>query len=160
MPRRHLLGRAALDGCADQTTRAPSAARGHRGTRECATADALAPSGVAVGFARGAPTAGADNRTLIAAAVALAARSDAAVLVLGDDLATCGEWGDRDSLELPGAQLPLLEAVAATGTPTIVVHVGGRTASFGGPANAVLANVSALVAAFRPGMFGARALAW
>ena len=58
-----------------------------------------------------------------------------------------------------GAQLPLLEAVAATGTPTIVVHVGGRTASFGGPANAVLANVSALVAAFRPGMFGARALA-
>ena len=66
--------------------------------------------------------------------------------------------GDRDSLELLGAQLPLLEAVAATGTPTVVVHVGGRTASFGAPANGVLANVSALgPPAFRPHARRARA---
>ena len=43
--------------------------------------------------------------------------------------------------------------------PCVVVLVTGRTATFGGPANAVLANVTALLSAFRPGQFGAAAIA-
>src|SRR5581483_10809313 len=67
----------------------------------------------------------------IAEAVALAARADVAVLVLGDKTgmvfdATAGETRDRSTLELPGAQRPLLDAVCATGTPVVVVLVGSR----------------------------------
>ena len=95
----------------------------------------------------------------IPAAVALAEASDVAVVVVGDNLQTSSEWGDRDSLDLPGSQLALLEAVAATNTPVILVTITGRTPSFGGPANAVLANVTAMFAAFRPGQMGGVAVA-
>ena len=43
------------------------------------------------------------------------------------------EWGDRDSLDLPGGQLALLQALAAGPTPLVLVTVTGRTPSFGGP---------------------------
>jgi beta-glucosidase len=89
--------------------------------------------------------------------VAAAQAADVVVMALGDTLQTCGEWADRDSLDLPGGQLALLAAVAATGKPLVVVLINGRAASFG-PANALLANVSALVEAWRPGQAGARAI--
>ena len=95
----------------------------------------------------------------IHAAVALAKQSDVAIVVVGDDLHSASEWGDRDSLDLPGSQLQLLEAVVATHTPVVLVTVTGRTPSFGGPANAVLANVTAMLSAFRPGQMGGVALA-
>jgi hypothetical protein len=59
-------------------------------------------------------------------------------------------WGDRDSLDLPGAQLQLLEAVVRTGTPVVLVTVTGRTPSFGGPANSILANVTGVCPFPRP----------
>jgi beta-glucosidase len=99
------------------------------------------------------------DESSIPAAVALAEASDVAVVVVGDNLQTSSEWGDRDSLDLPGSQLALLEAVAATNTPVILVTITGRTPSFGGPANAVLANVTAMFAAFRPGQMGGVAVA-
>ena len=95
---------------------------------------------------------------LIPAAVAAASAADVVVLALGDSLASCGEWADRDSLDLPGGQLALLAAAAATGKPLVLVLINGRAASFG-PGNALLANVSAVLEAWRPGQQGARALA-
>ncbi len=68
----------------------------------------------------------------IAEAVALAADSDVAVLVLGGNEGTCREgwWfnhlGDRADLRLLGRQEDLVEAVVATGTPTVVVLLNGR----------------------------------
>ncbi|MBL7776248.1 MAG: glycoside hydrolase family 3 C-terminal domain-containing protein, partial [Saprospiraceae bacterium] len=58
----------------------------------------------------------------IAAAARLAAGCDAAVLVLGIEE---GEFQDRADLRLPGRQEELIEQVAATGTPVVVVLVGG-----------------------------------
>ena len=110
-----------------------------------------------VTFARGCEISTPDTSG-IGAAVALARASDVAVLVLGDDQKSSGEWGDRDNLDLPGAQLALLTAVAATGTPVVLVLVTGRTATFGAD-NAVLANVSAVLSAFRPGQKGGDAIA-
>ena len=51
--------------------------------------------------------------------------------MVGDDQHSSAEWGDRDNLDLPGSQLPLLQAVAATGTPVVLVMITGRTATFG-----------------------------
>ena len=64
-------------------------------------------------------------------AVALAASSDVAIVVLGErsgltDDATTGEFRDRLDLGLLGRQQELLEAVVATGTPVVLVLVSGR----------------------------------
>jgi beta-glucosidase len=61
-----------------------------------------------------------------AAAVAAARRSNVAVLVLGERHDMSGEAASRSSLGLPGVQQQLLEAVAATGTPVVLVLMNGR----------------------------------
>lgn len=59
-------------------------------------------------------------------ALALAQRSDVAVLVLGEIAFMSGEAASRSSLKLSGGQEELLEAVVATGKPVILVLVNGR----------------------------------
>jgi beta-glucosidase len=95
---------------------------------------------------------------MIAAAVTLAQASDVVVLAIGDSMKSSGEWGDRDSLDLPGSQMPLLAAIANLSTPCVMVHIGGRTATFGAD-NALLGQVDAFMTAFRPGQMGGVAIA-
>eukprot|EP00040_Diaphanoeca_grandis_P040838 m.262177 g.262177 ORF g.262177 m.262177 type:complete len:794 (-) comp44699_c0_seq1:67-2448(-) len=104
--------------------------------------------------ASGVPGNGCGNLTVEAQ---LAKNSDIAILVLGDGHGVCGEWGDRDSLDLAGGQLQLLEAVAGLATKTIVVLVHGRPQTFG-LGNAVLSKVDALLSAWRPGEEGGNAI--
>jgi beta-glucosidase len=59
-------------------------------------------------------------------AVATARRARVAVLVLGERHDMSGEAASRASLGLPGVQQRLLEAVAATGTPVVLVLMNGR----------------------------------
>jgi len=59
-------------------------------------------------------------------AVAAAGRSKVAILVLGERHDMSGEAASRASLGLPGVQQQLLEAVAATGTPVVLVLMNGR----------------------------------
>jgi beta-glucosidase len=59
-------------------------------------------------------------------AVALAKRSDLAVLVMGEIALMSGEAASRSSLKLSGGQEDLLEAVVATGKPVVLVLVNGR----------------------------------
>jgi beta-glucosidase len=61
-----------------------------------------------------------------AAAVAAARQATVAVLVLGERGDMSGEAASRSSLGLPGVQEQLLEAVAATGTPVVLVLMNGR----------------------------------
>lgn len=74
----------------------------------------------------------ADTKGMIAKAVAAAQKSDVAIVVVGDNEATSREaWsdnhlGDRSSLELLGEQQELIDAVLATGKPTVVILIGGR----------------------------------
>lgn len=67
----------------------------------------------------------ADPDGLIARAVATAAASDIAVVVVGTNSKVESEGYDRETLDLPGRQDDLVRAVAATGTPTIVVVNAG-----------------------------------
>jgi len=62
----------------------------------------------------------------IGAAVAAAKRATVAVLVLGERHDMSGEAASRAELGLPGVQQQLLEAVAATGTPVVLVLMNGR----------------------------------
>lgn len=68
---------------------------------------------------------------LIPEAVSAAKESDVVIACLGDlaglfQSGTVGEGSDTDSLNLPGVQQQLLEALVATGKPVIVVMTGGR----------------------------------
>jgi beta-glucosidase-like glycosyl hydrolase len=119
----------------------------------------LAPAGVTVSYAAGC-SVGAPDRGGIAEAVALAGQSDVAIVVVGDQAgiftnATVGEGVDSGSLELPGVQRDLVEAVAATGTPTVVVLTHGRPYVLGWLVDAV----PAIVTGWFPGEEGGTALA-
>ena len=82
-------------------------------------------SGSQVIYAQGA---GIDDTVTsgIGAAVAAARRANVAVLVLGERHDMSGEAASRAWLGLPGVQQQLLEAVAATGTPVVLVLMNGR----------------------------------
>jgi len=73
----------------------------------------------------------ADDSRLIDEAVDVALKSDAAVLVLGEnELLRREAWseqhlGDRDTLELVGRQHDLARAVLATGKPVVVLLLNG-----------------------------------
>ncbi|MCA2217561.1 glycoside hydrolase family 3 N-terminal domain-containing protein [Jidongwangia harbinensis] len=92
---------------------------------------------------------------MIAEAAAAARAADVAVVVVGDTVALTGESKSTATLELQGGQIALLDAVAATGTPTVVVLVNSKPAVL--PASAL--GAAALIQAFNPGMCGGRAIA-
>lgn len=71
------------------------------------------------------------ERENIAEAVAIARKSDVAVVVIGGNEITCKENEDRDDLGLVGQQQALVEAVYATGTPVVVFLLHGRPLSIG-----------------------------
>ena len=96
---------------------------------------------------------------MIPVAAANAKSADVAIVCVGDlaglfQTGTVGEGSDTDSLTLPGVQQQLVEAVVATGTPTIVVITGGRPYNLGG----LESRVAALVMAFSGGQRGGQGL--
>jgi beta-glucosidase len=86
-----------------------------------------AGSGIDVEFAQGCARlkAAADDDANIAAAAALAAKSDIAIVVVGTDKNYLGEALDVPNLYLPGAQDKLIQAVEAANKNTVVVLNNG-----------------------------------
>lgn len=100
------------------------------------------------------------DRSGIPAAVAAAASARVCVLAVGDlaslfGRGTSGEGCDAADLALPGVQAELVEAVLATGTPTILLVVSGRPYALGEFAD----RCAAVVQAFLPGEAGGAAIA-
>ncbi len=101
-----------------------------------------------------------DDRSGIPAAAEAARAADVAVLVVGDKAGhfrtgTVGEGTDAWDLSLPGVQGELVEAVLASGTPTVLVLVNGRPFDLSGLAG----RAAAIVEAWFPGQDGAAAIA-
>ncbi|WP_348789049.1 glycoside hydrolase family 3 N-terminal domain-containing protein [Leifsonia sp. NPDC080035] len=104
-----------------------------------------------------------DDRSGIPSAASAAAGADVAIVVVGDRAGlfgrgTVGEGNDVESLELPGVQRELVEAVVRTGTPTVVVVLSGRPYAIGWAIEGADAP-AAVLQAFFPGEEGGRALA-
>ena len=98
---------------------------------------------------------GFDERTELARAVELARDADVAVVVLGEHQNMIGEAASRSSLELPGRQLELLQAVVATGTPVVLVLMNGRPLDLRWAAE----HVPAVLDVWYPGTQGGAAVA-
>ncbi|MFC3174086.1 glycoside hydrolase family 3 N-terminal domain-containing protein [Novosphingobium bradum] len=67
-----------------------------------------------------------DDTTGIAEAVKAAQGADVAIVVVGEAQNMIGEQASRSTLDLPGRQQELLDAVVATGKPVVVVLLNGR----------------------------------
>jgi beta-glucosidase len=108
-------------------------------------------------FANNAPVDpdGFDDDAELARAVALARASDVALVVLGEWQNMIGEAASRSSLELPGGQLALLQAVVATGTPVVLLVMNGRPLDLRWAAE----HVPAILDIWYPGTQGGAAVA-
>ena len=97
-------------------------------------------------------------------AAAKARQADVNILVLGDNTQrysafgrTSGENCDRDNIDLPGRQQELLEAVAASGRPTVLILMSGRAPGVVWAAENP--SVNAILNAWEPGQMGGQAIA-
>ena len=88
-------------------------------------------------------------------AVEIASGADVAVVVVGEWQNMIGEAASRSSLELPGRQLELLQAVVDTGTPVVLLVMNGRPLDLRWAAE----HVPAIMDIWYPGTQGGAAVA-
>lgn len=101
------------------------------------------------------PNPVASDRGGIAKAVAVAKTADAVVLVIGETGAMSGEASSRASIDLPGAQLELAQALLDTRKPVAVVLMNGRPLNL----TALAARAPAILEAWFPGTEAGHAVA-
>jgi beta-glucosidase len=90
-----------------------------------------------------------------AEAVAVAKAADQVVLALGETREMSGEANSRSTLDLPGLQEKLIEAIAATGKPFVVVLFNGRPLAL----EDIVDDAPAILEAWFPGVQGGPAVA-
>ncbi len=96
-----------------------------------------------------------DDEAGLAAAVAAAREAEVAVVVIGQRQNQIGEKASNDTLDLPGRQLEQLQAIVATGTPTVAVLMSGRPLDLRWADE----NVPAILQVWYPGTRGGDAVA-
>src|SRR5215203_1423863 len=107
-----------------------------------------------VGYAKGCDVKG-ESTAGFQEAINLAKQSDVAVVFVGELHEMVGEAASRRTLDLPGRQLELVQAIHATGKPTIVVLVNGRPLTIGWIVN----NVPAILESWMGGSQSGNAIA-
>ena len=125
-----------------------------------------AASGCSAVHAAGAKADSYDTSGIAGAAAAVA-KADLVIAVVGDSCGTAGENADVDDLDLPGAQMPLLWEISKHAAPVVGVVLSSQPKTFGaslwtpaglGRPNAVVNELGALLAAWRPGEEGGKAV--
>jgi len=115
---------------------------------------AKVPAQTKVGYAKGCDVTG-DSTAGFQEAVDLAKVSDVAIVFVGEIADMVGEAASRATLDLPGRQLELVQAVHAAGKPVIIVLVNGRPLSVGWIVN----NVPAILESWMGGTQSGNAIA-
>ena len=110
--------------------------------------------GATVNYAQGCDTS-CTSTTGFGAAVSAAQASAVTVVVVGEPAADSGEASSRSDISLPGQQLALVQAIAATGKPYVVVLMNGRPLTISWLAD----NAPALLESWFPGTEGGDAVA-
>ena len=110
--------------------------------------------GGSVTYAKGTEILG-ESEGGFAEAVDAAKQADVVVLALGESSEMSGEAGSRAHLDLPGNQEKLLEAVAATGRPIVLLVFSGRPLVL----NWAAQNIPAIMEAWFPGTEAGSAIA-
>jgi beta-glucosidase len=95
------------------------------------------------------------QKAYINEAVEKAKNVDVIIVAVGDDEHTVGESRSRTSLNLPGNQQDLVEALYKTGKPVVVVLINGRPMTV----NWIDAYIPSIIEAWFPGEYGGEALA-
>jgi beta-glucosidase len=107
-----------------------------------------------VRYAQGSTVTGTE-RSGFAEAVDVARRADLVIVVVGERADETGEAASRASLDLPGVQQQLIEAVSAVGKPVVAVVMSGRPLAIPWLAE----HVPAILQAWHPGIQGGNAVA-
>jgi beta-glucosidase len=107
-----------------------------------------------VGYAKGCD-AKSDSTAGFQEAINLAKQSDVAIVFVGETADMVGEAASRSTLDLPGRQLELVQAIHATGKPAIVVLVNGRPLSI----EWIAGNAPAILESWMGGIQGGNAIA-
>ncbi|MEO6522486.1 MAG: glycoside hydrolase family 3 N-terminal domain-containing protein [Mucilaginibacter sp.] len=119
-------------------------------TKGCDVTDAQWPESEII------PTAlTADEQNAIDEAVKQAKQSDVVVAILGEDDDQVGEAKSRTSLDLPGRQEKLLEALQATGKPVILILINGQPLTI----NWANRYINGIIEAWFPNTAGGQAIA-
>jgi beta-glucosidase len=122
-------------------------------TLRVALAERAAASQIKLVYAPGTDIWG-NSETGFAAALKAASQADLVLLALGEDAGSSGEAGSRAHLDLPGNQQKLLEAIAATGRPIVLILFNGHPLVL----TPVVPHVRALIEAWFPGVQAGPAL--
>jgi beta-glucosidase len=101
------------------------------------------------------PESECGTTTGFADAVAKAKAADQVVLALGESREMSGEATSRSDIDLPGKQQELIDAIAATGKPFVVVLFNGRPLTL----SKVAASSPAILEAWFPGVEAGNAVA-
>jgi beta-glucosidase len=116
---------------------------------------ALVGEHVEVRYLRAMETCRSRDTRAFDEAAALAGRSDATVLFLGEEAILSGEAHCRADISLPGAQAELVARVRQAGKPVIAVILAGRPLTLANIAD----QVDAILYAWHPGTMGGPAIA-
>lgn len=125
-------------------------------SQTCLTAIEQVLSGhVSINHVKAMPTTRSHSQADFKQAVESAACADVALLFLGEESILSGEAHCRADIDLPGCQEQLIDAIAQTGTPIVLVIMAGRPLTI----ETVLPKVDAVLFAWHPGTMGGPAIA-
>jgi beta-glucosidase len=105
-------------------------------------------------FSKGLESPRSPDKDLFDEAISAAKKSDLAILFMGEDYLISGEAHSRAFLNLPGVQKDLVEEIAETGTPIVLVIMAGRPLTFA----SLIDKAEAIVYAWHPGTMGGSAI--
>ena len=105
-------------------------------------------------FAKGLERPRSMDKKSFKHAVSAAKKAELAILFVGEDHLISGEAHSRAFINLPGAQKDLINEIAETGTPIVLVIMAGRPLTFA----SIIDKVDAIIYAWHPGTMAGPAL--
>lgn len=107
-----------------------------------------------INFAKGVKNSRSINDEHFSQAIDAATNADVAVMVLGEESILSGEAHCRTNINLPGMQEQLIDAIAKTSTPIVLVIMAGRPITL----ETVIDKVDAILFAWHPGTMAGPAI--